>query len=67
MKTIKSTDDNNIEEEEQKDLLKKNSASSECSNSSKLVTIDDALKGSVHIPEKIQNFVTKNNKLYDNK
>ena len=29
-----------------------------------LVTIDEALKGSVHIPENIQDFVKKNNELY---
>jgi hypothetical protein len=76
LKTISSSDENrnsqilvdNLEEEEQKDILKKKSSvSSDCSNGSNLVTIDDALKGSVHIPEKIQNFVNKNNKLYDNK
>ena len=76
LRTISSTDENrnsqiiidNLEEEEQKDILKKKSSvSSDCSNGSNLVTIDDALKGSVHIPEKIQNFVNKNNKLYDNK
>ena len=33
-----------------------------------LIMIDDALKGSVHIPENIQDFVKKNNELYnDNK
>ena len=35
------------------------------SKEGELLTLDDALKGSVHIPEKIQNFVNKNNELYN--
>ena len=70
----------NIEGEDQKDYLKDfqkgNVGNSNMGDSIKLqgkesgdnlLMLDDALKGSVHIPENIQNFVNKNNELYNNK
>ena len=61
--------------EEQKDNLKNSQAKSTVSNNgnnedvndgNQLLTLDDALKGSVHIPENIKDFVSKNNELYNN-
>ena len=61
--------------EEQKDNLKNSQAKSTLSNNgdntdinegNQLLTLDDALKGSVNIPENIKDFVSKNNELYNN-
>ena len=58
-------------EEENRDILNSQLSRGNSGNLSRgnskedqLLTIDDALKGSVHIEEKIQNFVNKNNELY---
>ena len=66
--------DDNLEGEDQKKSNVKTENSTNSSNlsggiskdGSQLPTIDDAIKGSVHLPEKIQNFVSKNNDLYNN-
>ena len=60
----------NVEGEEPKKAVGNSTNSSNLSggnskDGSQLPTIDDAITGSVHLPEKIQKFVSKNNDLYN--
>ena len=80
LKTINLEDENrnsqiiidNIDGEDQKSKLGNSYMSNNISRGNskegnQLLTLDDALKGSVNLSQKMQNFVSDNNKLYNDK